>query len=116
MKKLVPPILFLICLILMGMLRWLWPVRVIFRCPYNLLGLVPILAGLFLGGWGVGQFRKARTNIKPFKEPDVFVSEGPYCYTRNPMYLGLSLALLGAWILMVSVRPTPCTEIAVAAR
>jgi hypothetical protein len=42
-KKLIPPILFLICLILMGLLRWLWPVRIIFPFPYNLLGIVPIL-------------------------------------------------------------------------
>jgi protein-S-isoprenylcysteine O-methyltransferase Ste14 len=55
---------------------------------------------LFIGFWGVGQFRKARTNIKPFREPDVLVSDGLYRYTRNPMYVGVSLMLLGAWILM----------------
>jgi len=80
-KRLIPPILFLICLILMGLLRWLWPVRIIFPFPCNLLGLVPILAGLFIGFWGVGQFRKAKTNIKPFKEPDVLVGDGPYRYS-----------------------------------
>jgi len=99
-KKLVPPILFLICLILMCLLRQLWPVRIIFPFPYNLLGIVLILAGLGIGFMGVRQFRKSRTNIRPFRQPDVFVSDGPYRYTRNPMYLGVSLMLLGAWALM----------------
>lgn len=103
MKKLVPPILFLICLVLMALLRWLCPIRIVFAFPYSLLGIVPILGGLFLGLLGVRQFRKVRTNIRPFKEPDVFVTEGPFRYTRNPMYLGLSLALVGAWAMLGAV-------------
>lgn len=105
MRKLIPPVLFFFCLIFMGLLRWLWPVRIIFPFPFNLLGIVPILAGLLIGFWGVWQFRKSRANIKPFTQPDVFVIEGPYRFTRNPMYLGVVLMLLGAWVLMGAVTP-----------
>jgi protein-S-isoprenylcysteine O-methyltransferase Ste14 len=104
-RKLIPPILFLICLALMGLLRWLWPVRVIFPFPFNLLGIVPILAGLLIGFWGVWQFRKSKANVRPFTQPDVFVVEGPYRFTRNPMYLGVVLMLVGAWVLMEAVTP-----------
>jgi protein-S-isoprenylcysteine O-methyltransferase Ste14 len=100
---LIPPVHFQICLALMAQQRWLWPVRIIFPFPYNLLGTAPILAGLLIGFWGVWQFRRAGTKIRPYREPDVFVTEGPYRYTRNPMYLGVSLVLLGVWILLGAV-------------
>ena len=103
MVKLVPPVLFLICLGLMALLRWLWPVRIISPFPYNLFGIVPILAGLLFTLLGVRQFRKSRANIKPFQQPEVFVTEGPYRYSRNPMYAAVLLVLVGAWILFGAI-------------
>jgi protein-S-isoprenylcysteine O-methyltransferase Ste14 len=100
MKRLIPPLLFLICLAMMGLLRWLWPIRIAIPYPYKLLGMVPVLAGLLLVLLGVRQFRKAQTNIRPFRQPDVFVTQGPFRYSRNPMYLGLSVVLVGAWMLL----------------
>jgi protein-S-isoprenylcysteine O-methyltransferase Ste14 len=105
MRRLVPPVLFLICLILMGLLRWLWPIRLLFPAPYHLLGVVPIVVGLVSGFSGMLQFRKAKTNLRPFVEADTLVTEGPFRYTRNPMYLGLALVLLGVWILMGVLSP-----------
>ena len=42
-------------------------------------------------------FRKAKTTMNPFK-PDTssaLVSHGVYRFTRNPMYVGLLITLLG---------------------
>ena len=105
MRKLVPPILFLLCVALMGLLRWLWPIRMLSPFPYNLLGLVPLLLGLGVGIAGALTFRRAKTNIRPFKEADKLVTEGPFRYTRNPMYLGLSLVLAGIWLLLGALSP-----------
>lgn len=46
------------------------------------------LAG-FLGISGIVAFRRAGTNIEPHKPALVLVRDGPYRFTRNPMYLGL---------------------------
>jgi protein-S-isoprenylcysteine O-methyltransferase Ste14 len=105
MKKLVPPILFLICLALMILVRYLWPVKVIFPFPYNLLGVLPVGLGLCLGFLGMLKFRKVKTNIRPFKEADKLVTDGPFHYTRNPMYLGIATVLVGACLLMGAVSP-----------
>ena len=105
MKRLIPPILFLICFMLMGLLRRFWPVQIVLPTPYNLLGIVPIMAGLLVGFSGFLQFRKAKTNIRPFKEADKLVIEGPFRYTRNPMYLGLALVLVGVWLLLGALSP-----------
>jgi protein-S-isoprenylcysteine O-methyltransferase Ste14 len=105
MRLLLPPVLFLICLALMALLRWLWPITTPFPRPWSLLGIVPILAGLLVGRSGIVQFRRARTNIRPFREADTLVTTGPFRFSRNPMYLGLVLVLLGAWILLGALSP-----------
>lgn len=51
---------------------------------------------------GVWQFRVARTTVHPLR-PDAataLVTNGIYRFTRNPMYLGLLLALFG-WALLL---------------
>jgi protein-S-isoprenylcysteine O-methyltransferase Ste14 len=105
MRLIIPPILFLMCLILMALLRWLWPIKMLFPMPWSLLGIVPIILGLISGFLGAFKFRSAGTNIRPFRDADKLVTTGPYRFTRNPMYLGLVLVLTGAWILMGALSP-----------
>lgn len=59
--------------------------------------------GLSSGIMGVTQFRKAQTtpNPKEIDKATSLVTSGIYQYTRNPMYLGLTLILLG-WALYLS--------------
>jgi len=105
MRRLVPPILFLLCFALMVLLRWLLPIQMLFPFPCNMFGVAPILLGVFVAITGVVTFRKARTNILPFKEADKLVTSGPFRFTRNPMYLGLSLVLTGIWLLLGCLTP-----------
>jgi len=55
------------------------------------------MAGVALAGSGIVTFRQARTTINPHKPGDAtaLVSSGPYRFTRNPMYVGMLLVLLG---------------------
>jgi protein-S-isoprenylcysteine O-methyltransferase Ste14 len=89
----------------MALLRWRWPVAILFPRPWSFLGAIAVLAGLLVGFAGLVQFRRANTNILPFREADALVTTGPFRYTRNPMYLGLALVLLGAWVLMGALSP-----------
>src|SRR5678816_2271136 len=55
------------------------------------------LGGLLVSVLGVASFRKAGTTLNPLK-PDsssALVASGIYRLTRNPMYLGLLLTLVG---------------------
>jgi protein-S-isoprenylcysteine O-methyltransferase Ste14 len=58
-------------------------------------GSVAIVIGLLLLVLAGGLFRKADTDMIPFREVRALVTEGVYRYTRNPMYLGMALILLG---------------------
>ncbi len=59
--------------------------------------------GLSLGVMGVTQFRKAQTTPNPqaLEKVSSLVTSGIYRYSRNPMYLGLVLILLG-WAFYLS--------------
>ncbi len=47
------------------------------------------LPGLGLVFWAWLNFLRKKTTPIPTKEPSALVAEGPYRFTRNPMYLGL---------------------------
>ena len=105
MKKLIPPFLFLICLAAMSALhRWL-PLARVFPVPWNRLGFFPILGGLTLGLWGLAWFIRSHADPHPFREPELLVTDGPFRYSRNPMYLGLAMILAGTAVLWGSVSP-----------
>jgi protein-S-isoprenylcysteine O-methyltransferase Ste14 len=51
--------------------------------------------GAAIAGWGWLTFRRTRTTTVPGRASSSLVTWGPYRFTRNPMYLGLTLAYLG---------------------
>jgi len=54
------------------------------------------VAGFFLAAWGRSAFATAGTEIIPASATNKkLVTNGPFCCTRNPMYLGLSVLSLG---------------------
>lgn len=55
------------------------------------------LAGLTIAALGVASFRRARTTVNPLNPAaaSTLVVSGIYRRTRNPMYLGMLLLLLG---------------------
>lgn len=58
-------------------------------------GFVFVVAGIACAASALGIFRKARTTTVPFETPSTLVISGPYRFTRNPMYVGLTLTYLG---------------------
>lgn len=59
------------------------------------LGVVVILAGVTLQGTFIAAFRRARTNIRPDRPTNTIVTTGPYRFTRNPAYIGMTLIFAG---------------------
>lgn len=68
--------------------------------PWNYVGAVLIPAGLALALAALAAFRKAGTTRHPHETPTALVTTGPYRVSRNPMYFGLFLILLGAAFLL----------------
>ena len=63
------------------------------------------VAGAALAGWGWLTFRRARTTTVPGQASSRMVTWGPYRFSRNPMYVGLSVAYVGEAGMLVQVWP-----------
>lgn len=99
-KRLIPLTMFTICLGLVFLSRWTWHLDKLLGRPVNYLGAAAVLSGALVGSLGLYHLRRARTTMAAFHEPDHLVTCGVYRFTRNPVYLGLTLMLAGACILL----------------
>jgi protein-S-isoprenylcysteine O-methyltransferase Ste14 len=72
--------------------RWLRPV-----------GFGAIAAGIGMGVWAFLHFRREQVTPSPWHRPTGFVTNGPYAVSRNPMYAGSLLTLLGIGLIRGSV-------------
>jgi protein-S-isoprenylcysteine O-methyltransferase Ste14 len=101
--RIIPPGWLLLALLLQWALhRWL-PIAQVLALPLRAGGLALLAGGTALALAGVGAFRRARTPIVPFEHSTALVTSGVYRYTRNPMYLGLTLVLAGTAVLLGSI-------------
>ena len=75
--------------------------------PYNLIGILFIPVGMFLVIWAnyallhIGKI--GLRDREPMQKPSNLVLVGPYRFTRNPIYLGNLLMLLGLVIVWSSI-------------
>ena len=89
----------------MLVLHWHWPLRQVFGGRFAYAGLALVALGLVMNLWASNSFQAARTTIKPFETPKALVTRGIYRYTRNPMYLGMLLILIGLWLSLGTLSP-----------
>lgn len=82
---------------------------------HHVLGLILVAGGIGLSFFAAALFQARETTRKPYGEPSAFVSQAPYTFTRNPMYLGLAAALLGFAIFFGSIAMAAAPLIFVAA-
>lgn len=100
MKRILPPHLFVLCAVCMICCRLAFTSGLAIPYPYNLPGLGLILAGVRLAVTSKRIFLREKTNVQTFDDPDKLIVEGPFRYSRNPMYLGFLIALSGLAILL----------------
>jgi len=64
------------------------------------LGVALVAAGLALTVWAVVTLRRAATTVRPDRPAARLVTNGPYRRTRNPIYLGFTVAYAGLAVLL----------------
>jgi protein-S-isoprenylcysteine O-methyltransferase Ste14 len=102
-KKILPPVYLLLFLLLAVGLHFIYPVKRIIRPPYTYSGIALIVLGVVFSFWAEALFKKKKTAIKPFEDPTKLEVSGPFVISRNPMYLGMAIILLGTSVLLGSL-------------
>ena len=105
MKKVLPPTYFLAAIVLALILHFMVPVHQLLSFPWRFLGLAPLVVGIVLNLLADQTFKKHDTTVKPFEESNALVIGGVFNISRNPMYLGMTLILLGIALLLGSATP-----------
>jgi len=74
------------------------------------LGCVMVAAFVALNVAAVRAMRRAGTTVRPDRGTDHLVTDGPFSFTRNPLYVAGTLLLLGiglvsgiAWFLLLAI-------------
>lgn len=67
------------------------------------LPLALIVGGFALALWSAFWFWRKSTAIEPRRTPTSLIVEGPYKLSRNPIYSGMALVLLGFSLLLGAV-------------
>jgi protein-S-isoprenylcysteine O-methyltransferase Ste14 len=104
-KKTMPTTYLLISIVVMTGLHFLFPAKRIIPSLWNLLGIIPLVLGVIINLVADKAFHKANTTVKPFEESSALITHGVFRVSRNPMYLGFVLILIGIAVLMRSLTP-----------
>lgn len=104
-----PPLFFAIPLLVALGVELLRPTSLLEGWPRWMMGAAFVAAGLALAVAGYRTQTRAGTDPIPFHPSTAIVSGGPYRFTRNPMYVGFTLATIGIaflagslWMLIVA--------------
>lgn len=93
-----PPLIYLSSLGLGVWLDYLWPSAAIPNPVQYVVGAALIVLGVTVLAIAMRQFRKAGTNVQTWKPTTALVTNGFYRFSRNPIYVALSLIYAGIGI------------------
>ena len=108
-----PPIIYVAAIALAVILNWVYPLPWLGWPLSDILfaaGWLSILAFAALFFISVRTMKRAKTTLDPNGIPDHLVTGGPFSFTRNPIYLGNTLLMIGiglvsgiVWFLLLAI-------------
>jgi len=102
-----PPLIYLIPLVATLGIGFWKPFPLLPGNLPHLFGPGLLIAALLLLLPSNNAFKQKRTNARPWKPSTALVIEGPYRFSRNPMYLGFTLMYLGIALWVNTAWPLP---------
>ena len=90
-----PPMLYLAAFVVVLVCRWFRPMPICDDGTGFWAGLVVVAIAIAFLIWGRRTMVAAGTNVDPALPATAIVDSGPFRFSRNPLYLGLTLAYLG---------------------
>ncbi|WP_313224704.1 methyltransferase family protein [Stutzerimonas nitrititolerans] len=100
-----PPAIYLLFLALAWLLHWLWHLALPRNLWTHYFGWGLIDAGVLLMLWAGLLMLWRKTTVNPYGKPVRLLEEGPFRFSRNPIYLADSLIYCGIALLWGSLWP-----------
>jgi len=106
-----PPIAWAVAVLAGLALNWFMPLPFVpAAVPAGWLGAMAFALALALFAWAIATITQAGSNVPTNLPTTAIVDTGPYRFTRNPIYLGMVLGLIGLaigldslWLLLTLV-------------
>jgi protein-S-isoprenylcysteine O-methyltransferase Ste14 len=86
-------------------LHWLVPFGHLPTLAARLAGVACFIIGAGVAHSGEKVMHRAGTNVRPDLPSTALVTDGPFRFTRNPLYVGLTLMYAGIALLIPAVWP-----------
>ncbi len=83
-------------------LHYLAPIHQLLPMPFKYAGVPLVLGGICVTAVAARAFTRVGTPVVPFEKSTVVVTNGLFRFSRNPMYLGMVMALVGVAMLLRS--------------
>ena len=93
--KIHPPVLTVIFIVIAYLAKRTIPLPFVVSSVVENIGFALVVIGFLFGVAALLAFRKARTTVNPHGSVSSIVTSGVYRFTRNPIYLGFLLMLIG---------------------
>lgn len=104
-KKIRPDGYFTIFLVLAIISHLISPITKLIFSPFNLIGIIIIIIGVVMTTGTNSLILKNRTAIKPDEIPSFLITSELFKFSRNPLYLGMAIILIGVCIFLGSSSP-----------
>ena len=105
-----PPLLYGVALAAGLLMQWLAPRPILASNVRYWAGGVLLASGVLLAIWGRRVMEQAGTNVNPTLPTTAVVATGPFRFSRNPLYVALTLIYVGLallanalWVLVLIV-------------
>ncbi|MBL8099911.1 MAG: isoprenylcysteine carboxylmethyltransferase family protein [Anaerolineales bacterium] len=93
--KIHPPVLTLIFLVIAYLAKRFIPLPFDVPAWLQTFGFILVVSGFLLALAAIWEFMKAKTTVNPHGSVSNIISSGIFRFTRNPIYLGFVLMLIG---------------------
>ena len=94
--RLIPPIWLLLSLIAVVLIARFVPALIPVNIFWITAGYIIIVIGLGIVFICAIEFRRRKTAIHPGHTPTTLICDGPYQFSRNPIYLAMAVIIVGA--------------------
>ena len=90
-----PPVYYLVAIVIAMITRFFLHVSLTSHQALPVTGIIFIVVSVILGLWSKYSMSRNKTTSNSYEQSTKIVTGGPFCFSRNPMYLSITMLEVG---------------------